>query len=174
MVWRRRDPDGFTDFVEAIAGRLRRTAYLLCGDWHLAEDLMQIALEKVYVAWRKVERTGNPEAYAKRVLVNAYLDRRRRKSFAEVPGVEPVDLEFSPAPDRGDADLRLTLLAALRELGPRDRAVLILRYWDDYSIEDTAELLGVSVSAVKSTGSRGLARLRDRLGDPDVLTRSPN
>lgn len=156
--------DGFTEFAAAAAPRLRQTAYLVCGDWHLAEDLTQIALEKVYVAWRRVERADNPEAYAKRIVLNAYLDRRRLRSSGEVTGLEPYELD-RPAPDADTADLRLTLREALLQLPPRTRAVVVLRHWEDQSVESTAELLGMSVSAVKSAAPRGLAQLRALLGD---------
>lgn len=160
---RRSSREGFTEFAEAAAPRLRQTAYLVCGDWHLAEDLTQTALEKVYVAWRRVERADNPEAYAKRIVLNAYLDRRRLRSSGEVTGLDVRELD-RPAVGDGSAELRLTLRAALLRLPPRTRAVLILRYWEDQSLESTAELLGMSVSAVKSAGPRGLAQLRDLLG----------
>lgn len=167
MAWRRRSRDGFTEFASSVAPRLGRTGYLLCGDWHLAEDLAQTALEKLYVAWPRVERMDNPEAYAKRVLVNAYLDRRRRKSSGETPGIDAAELERTEAAPLYDPELRLTLLDALMRLSPRTRAVLVLRYWEDQSIEATAEQLGVTESAVKSAGTRGLAQLRDLIG-PDL------
>ncbi|WP_436776204.1 sigma-70 family RNA polymerase sigma factor [Yinghuangia sp. YIM S09857] len=165
MGWRRNRRDGFALFAESVAIRLRRTAYLLCGDWHLAEDLAQTALEKLYVAWPKVEATENPEAYATRVVVNAYLDRRRRRSSDEVTGIDDAALDRAEAPDRGDPELRLTLLGALHRLPPRDRAVLVLRYWEDQSIECTAAQLSMTVPAVKAASARALARLRDELGD---------
>ncbi|WP_406278171.1 SigE family RNA polymerase sigma factor [Embleya sp. NBC_00896] len=160
--------DGFTEYAEAAAPRLRRTAFLICGDWHLAEDLTQTALEKLYVAWRRVERTGNPDAYAKRVVLNAYLDRRRLKSFGEVPGVDAQALERVPAVGDESAELRVTLLAALMRLPPRDRAVLVLRYWEDHSADTVADLLGMSPAAVRARSVRALERLRVLLPERDL------
>ncbi|MET7305393.1 SigE family RNA polymerase sigma factor [Embleya sp. NPDC005575] len=155
--------DGFTEYAQAAAPRLRRTAFLICGDWHLAEDLTQTALEKLYVAWRRVERTGNPDAYAKRVVLNAYLDRRRLRSSGEVPGVDAEALARVPAMGDESAELRVTLMAALLHLVPRDRAVLVLRYWEDQSVDTVADLLGMSPVAVRTCSVRALKRLRARL-----------
>lgn len=164
MAWSRRSRDGFTEFAGAVAARLIRTGYFLCGDWHLAEDLAQTALAKVYAAWPKVERAGNPEAYAKRILVNTYLDRRRRRSSDEVPGIDVARLEEVPGRS-GDPELRVTLLSALGQLTPRQRVVLVLRFWEDQSVQVTAEYLGMSADAVKTMSARALARLREVLGD---------
>ncbi|MFI6586215.1 SigE family RNA polymerase sigma factor [Embleya sp. NPDC050493] len=157
--------EGFTEFARTSAHRLCQTAYLLCGDWHLAEDLTQIALEKLYVAWRRIEHTDQPHAYAKRVLLNAYLDRRRRRSSTELPGIDASALEGRPdaSADADLPDVRMTLIDALMRLPPRDRAVVVLRYWEDHSVEAVAEMLGMSASAVKSAGPRALARLRGTL-----------
>ncbi|MGC0416228.1 SigE family RNA polymerase sigma factor [Embleya sp. AB8] len=163
--------EGFTEFARSSAQRLGQTAYLLCGDWHLAEDLTQIALEKLYVAWRRIEHTDQPYAYAKRVLLNAYLDRRRRRSSTELLGIDAVALERRPdaAADADLPDVRLTLIDALMRLPPRDRAVVVLRYWEDHSVEAVAEMLGMSTSAVKSAGPRALARLRGTLTDNPLV-----
>ncbi|MDI2125288.1 SigE family RNA polymerase sigma factor [Yinghuangia seranimata] len=163
MGWFHRERVGFTEFAEANQASLRRTAYLLCGDWHLAEDLAQTALEKVYVAWPKIERQEHPEAYAKRVLVNAFLDRRRRRSSTEMTGIDAEALARTPAPVQGDPELRLTLVEALHTLEPRERALLVLRYWEDLSVEETARQLGMGASAVKTGSMRALARLRERV-----------
>lgn len=96
MGWFHRERIGFAEFAEVNQTVLRRTAYLLCGDWHLAEDLAQTALEKVYVAWPKLERQEHPEAYAKRVLINAFLDGRRRKSSGEMTGIDADALARTP------------------------------------------------------------------------------
>jgi len=162
MGWLHRERIGFVEFAEANQTALRRTAYLLCGDWHLAEDLAQTALEKLYVAWPQLERQEHPEAYAKRVLINAFLDGRRRKSSGEVTGIDADALARTPAPARDDPELRLTLVDALHTLEPRDRALLVLRYWEDLSVEETARRLDMGVSAVKTAAMRALARLRER------------
>ncbi|WP_331767585.1 SigE family RNA polymerase sigma factor [Embleya sp. NBC_00896] len=169
---RRRHHGDFTEFAQAVAPQLRQTAYLVCGDWHRAEDLTQIALEKVYLAWRRVERADNPQAYAKRIMLNVYLDRRQLRSSGEVIGLDVRELDRPDAGAGEDAELRLTLWEALMRLPPRTRAVLVLRYWEDQSLESTAEMLDMSLSAVKNAGPRGLARLRELLGTDPSLTMS--
>jgi RNA polymerase sigma-70 factor (sigma-E family) len=160
------DADDFHEFASARAGQLFRIAYLICGDWHEAEDLVQTTLAKLFVAWHRVKRTDNPDAYARKVLMNSYLSQRRLKRSTETPVAEPGDLTATSV----DADLRLTLVAALRKLPPRSRAVVVLRYVDDHSIESVAQALGISPAAVKSLNSRGLEQLRELLGsDPHIL-----
>jgi RNA polymerase sigma-70 factor (sigma-E family) len=159
-----RHEDGveFREFASARAGQLFRIAYLVCGDWHEAQDLVQTTLAKLFVAWHRVQRTQSPDAYARRVLMNAYLSERRRKSTSEMPVAQPA-LSIAASGD-DDADLRLTLVAALTKLPPRSRAVVVLRHIDDHSIEAVAQALGISPAAVKSLNSRGLAQLRELLG----------
>ncbi|MFH9353355.1 sigma factor [Kitasatospora sp. NPDC017646] len=128
----------FPDFVASRARYLLRTAFLLAGgDAHLAEDLVQEALGRIYLKWRKVSRLDNPSGYAQTVLVNTYLSYRRKRSASE-----RVTDEF---PEVGvhdpDPALRLTLLRALAELPAPDRAVLVLRFWEDRSVEETAAAL---------------------------------
>lgn len=152
----------FRGWVSASRGGLRKTAYLLCGDWFLADDLVQDALTRVYSVWERVARTGDPGAYARRVLVNLYLDHRRRPARREVPSaVLPDDtgVEIAPGVD-GD---RERIIAALRQVPPGQRAVLVLRYWEDLSVEQTAQALGSSAGNVKSQASRGLQALRAAL-----------
>jgi RNA polymerase sigma-70 factor (sigma-E family) len=163
-----RNEDDFTAFAEANVTRLRQIAYLMCRDWHLAQDLTQTALTKMYVHWNKITRDPDtdPFRYARKVLLNALLDHRRLRSSTEVT----VD----QLPDRpvGGADptaARLTLLDALARLPRRDRAIVLLRYWEDHSVAETAEILGVSVSVVKSQSSRAVATLRTHLGQDGRL-----
>jgi RNA polymerase sigma-70 factor (sigma-E family) len=165
-------PDWETQFVEYVTGRstmLRNTAYLLCGDWHRAEDLAQIALAKLYVAWRRIDRRESVDGYARQVLVRAFLDENRRPWRRE-HAAETV-------PDRAVAtdhtDDRLDLLTALARLPGTQRAAVVLRYWADLSITETARVLGVSEGTVKSASSRGLVALREvlqgsRRGEPAV------
>ncbi|MFI6157661.1 SigE family RNA polymerase sigma factor [Kitasatospora sp. NPDC051170] len=156
--------DEYVAFVAGRAKALHRSAYVLAaGDAHLAEDLVQEALGKVYVHWRKVARADNPAAYAQTVLVRTFLSLRRRMSTSERPtgsGSLPEDAASGP-----DTALRLTLLDVLAQLPPRDRAVLLLRYWEDRSIEETAGMLRMTSSAVRSRGTRALAKARVLLGD---------
>ena len=168
MAGHNADGNDFHEFASARAGQLFRIAYLVCGDWHEAEDLVQTTLAKLYVAWHRVERTESPDAYARKVLMNTYFSQRRLKRSTETPVAEPPQLTAT----REDSDLRLTLVAALRKLPPRSRAVVVLRYVDDHSIESVAQALGISPGAVKSLNSRGLAQLRELLGSDAHILRS--
>ncbi|WP_189922479.1 SigE family RNA polymerase sigma factor [Kitasatospora xanthocidica] len=152
----------YVEFVAARAKALYRSAYVLAaGDTHLAEDLVQETLGRVYVHWKRVSGADSPEAYAQTVLVRTFLSLRRRRSSTERPtGDLPDGAASGP-----DTALRLTLLDALGQLPPRDRAVLLLRYWEDRSIEETAGMLRLSSSAVRSQGTRALAKVRALLGD---------
>jgi len=154
--------DAYLEFVAARAKPLYRSAYVLAaGDTHLAEDLVQETLSRVYVHWNRVAGADNPAAYAQTVLVRAFLSLRRRRSHAERPiGNLPDSAAIGP-----DTALQLTLLDALGQLPARDRAVLLLRYWEDRSIEETAQMLRLSRSAVRSQGTRALGRARALLGD---------
>lgn len=158
----------FEEFATARAPALYRAAWLLCGDHHRAEDLVQETLAKVYVRWmrRLGGRIDNPAAYAQTTLVRTFISARRRRSEHETPtGVLP-----DPGTADGDHDLRLSLAAALDGLEPLDRAVLVLRFLDDVSVADVAELLGISQGAVRNRSMRALQRLRDQLGTslPDL------
>lgn len=150
----------FTEYATARAARLRETAYLLCGDWHRAQDLAQITLAKLYVAWPKIERAEAVDAYARRVLLNEFLGYRRRRSSSERVTDEVPETAALPE----QHDLRLTLLEALERLTPAKRAVVVLRYWEDHSVETVADMLQMSTSAVKSASLRALAELRTMLG----------
>jgi RNA polymerase sigma-70 factor (sigma-E family) len=152
---------GFRDFAANAAAPLFRSAWLLTGDWHLAEDLVQDALARMYRIWPGIGRIDNPAAYAQTVLVRRFVSYRRLRSSAERPVAELPE-HASSAPD---ADLRLALAAALRELPKRDRAVLVLRYLCDRSVEQVATDLGRSPSAIKVQSMRALAKLRAALGD---------
>ncbi|MFC8449412.1 SigE family RNA polymerase sigma factor [Kitasatospora sp. NPDC057223] len=157
-----REPVEFPEFVAARGRHLLRTAFLLTGgDAHLAEDLVQEALGRVYGKWRRVSRLENPAGYVQTVLVNTFLSYRRRRSSTErVTDSIPETGVSDP-----DPALRLTLLRALGELAALDRAVLVLRFWEDRSVEETAAALHLSSTAVRSRSSRALARMRARLGE---------
>jgi RNA polymerase sigma-70 factor (sigma-E family) len=149
----------FTAYALSSAGRLRDAAYLMCRDWHLAEDLTQTALTKLYVAWPRVSKAEDVNAYARKVLLRGLLDHRRRRWVGEVATGSVPDAADLRAPD-----LRLTLVDALAALKPIDRAVVLLRYWDDYSVEQVASILDVGESAVRNRSKRALAQLRQVLG----------
>jgi RNA polymerase sigma-70 factor (sigma-E family) len=151
----------FTEFAAAVSPRLRRTAFLLCGDWHTAEDLAQTALAKVFVSWRRIARQDAAHAYATRTLVNTYLADKRRKRVGEVlTGKLPERLVEPPSPEA-----RIVALAALATLAPKARAVVVLRYWVDLSVEQVADMLGCSPGNVKSQSARALDKLRAVLGE---------
>lgn len=155
----------FSAFVRARSGPLLRTAHLLTGDRGHAEDLLQQALERLARHWRRID--GDPEAWVRRTLVNLATDRWRLRARRPVEwGADGVD---RPAVDVAHQSVedRLDLVRALAVLTPRQRAVLVLRYFDDLSEADTARLVGCSVGTVKSTASRALARLREHTGSPE-------
>ncbi|MFF8269433.1 SigE family RNA polymerase sigma factor [Streptomyces sp. NPDC016562] len=156
--------DGFREFAAGRSGHLYRSACLLAsGDTHLAEDLVQETLGRMYLLWGRISRIDNPAAYAQTVLVRAFLTHQRRRSSKERPVGEFPESGASAAGGT-DPVLRLTLLEALGRLAPKDRAVLVLRYWEDRSVEETADAMNVSSAAVRTRTSRALARLRDQLG----------
>jgi RNA polymerase sigma-70 factor (sigma-E family) len=150
----------FAAFAHEVAPGLRRTAYILCRDWHLAEDLVQAALARLYVVWARLDWSSSPQAYLRQILYREFLrDRSQRRSHEVVTATPPDEGRESPA------DLRMTMLDALGRLPPRDRAIIVLRYWEDQSIDTVAETLGVKPSVVKTQCMRSLAKLRALLGD---------
>ncbi|GII04718.1 SigE family RNA polymerase sigma factor [Planobispora takensis] len=155
------DEAAFDEFLAARSTALLRTAILVCGaSQHDAEDLVQNALEKVYRHWSRI-RHDNPESYARRVVVNAAISAaRRRRVIQEITFARPPD---TPAASP-DVELREELVEELRRLPARMRAVLVLRYWEDLSENETAALMGCSAGTVKSQAARGLARIRERMG----------
>lgn len=161
---RRHDAD-FVAYYEARAVAVRKTAYVLCGDWHLAEDLAQTAFTKLYQAWHRLERYEALDGYVRQVLLRAFLDERRRPWRREhVTGPESPVFDV-PVVEEQRSGERQILLAALARIPKRRRAVLVLRYWEDLSVEQVAELLDCSAGTVRSQASRGLADLRTALGD---------
>jgi RNA polymerase sigma-70 factor (sigma-E family) len=150
----------FAEFAAAVSPRLRRTAFLLCGDWQAAEDLTQATLAKVFVSWRRISRRDAALAYATRTLANSYLAGRRRRRVAELLTDRPPDRPADP----GTPELRIMMLDALAVLPAKARAVVVLRYWEDLSVEQVAVLLGCSPGNVKSQSARSLDKLRILLG----------
>ena len=132
----------FVEFAEVMFPRLRRTAFLLCGDWHTAEDLAQTALAKMFVAWRDIRRQDGVHAYANRTLVNAYLAHRRLKRTGELlTGRFPDRPVAAAAPET-----RMVVLDALATLPPRARAVVVLRYWAGLSLGQVADVVAGHVN----------------------------
>jgi RNA polymerase sigma-70 factor (sigma-E family) len=153
--------DGGEDFSAFAASRwpgLVRLAFGLTGDRWLAEDIAQTALARAYVAWRRVSQADDPDAYLRRILVNASHRRFRRRRVTEQPGDPPETPVDGPAELVGD---RSAVLAALSQLPPRQRAVIVLRYWADLTDAQIAATLGCSPGTVRSQASRALAKLRE-------------
>ncbi len=151
--------DDFEAFVTARYGALLRTAYLLTGDHHDAEDLLQQSLIKAVGAWGRLE--GDPEPYVRTILVRQNVSRWRRRRWRELSTGTPPDVISREEP----ADDRLVLLRALDLLAPRQRAVVVLRYYEDLTESQTAEALGISPGTVKSQIRDALRRLRDAVPD---------
>lgn len=153
--------DEFTMYVAGRRRQLLGTAYLLCGDWHSAEDLVQTTLTKLFLAWPRVRRRGAEDAYARKVLVRTAIDAHRRAWNRELV-VDTVPDRAAPEPTDADRD---SIVVALMALAPRQRATVVMRYWLDLSVDDTAAELGVSTGTVKSQAAKGLANLRTLLSD---------
>ena len=156
--------DDFVAYYTAKGDILRRTAFVLCGDWHLAEDLTQTTFTNLYRVWNRLERHEVLDQYARRVLLRAFLDQRRRPWRREVPTPSGTDPD-GPRWEDGGAEDRLVLSSVLLRLPKRRRAVLVLRFWADLSVEQVAEILDCPTGTVKSLTARGLADLRAQLGD---------
>jgi len=166
---RRAEEDTYREFVVSRLEPLRRTAYLLCRDWHLADDLVSITLTKLYRYWRRASEAENLDAYVRGMLTNAWLDERRRpwrreSAFEELPE--------DPAPETAIPD-HVELLRLLGKLAPRQRAVVVLRFFCDLSVTQTAETLGISEGAVKSQSARGLTTLRLAAYDTTIRQEIP-
>ena len=153
-----RPDDGFSEFVRAASPALLHTAWLLTGDLHRAEDLVQTAFARTYVAWSRVRR-DDATKYARRVLINAQNDWWRRRPWRERP-VQTVPDRPTDADPVARSDARDALVRALAELTSRERTVVVLRYYADLEQVEVGDLLGISTGTVKSTASRALAKLR--------------
>ncbi len=154
----RRDAE-FTEYVTARAVALRRLAYLLCQDWHQADDLVQDAVTRLYVRWNRTREIEHVDAYARVVLVREFLSERRSGWARRVTTGPVPDL---PGPS-ADHDSAVDLRAALAALPARQRATLVLRYYSDLNVAQTAEILGCSAGTVKSQTAKGLNALRRAL-----------
>jgi RNA polymerase sigma-70 factor (sigma-E family) len=159
-------PPQFREWAFATRPRLRRTAFLLTSDWHLAEDLAQDTLVRVHAVWSRVSASGAPDAYATRTLVNCVRATARRPWRRE-SSVDLLPERVDPRSSAEPVDGRDELLAALRQLGQSQRTVVVLRYWDDLSIDAVAAAMNLSSGTVKSQAARALARLRELLTDLD-------
>jgi RNA polymerase sigma-70 factor (sigma-E family) len=163
------EPDGFREFVDAHSRGLLRAGWLLTGNWASAEDLVQTALAAAWPRWATIRRVESAEAYVQKIMVTTFLRWQRRRWVGEIP--------TNPLPDRHESadawavvDCRQPLLAAVSELPPRQRAVIVLRYFVDMSESQVAEILGCSVGSVRSNTGKALARLRATPGLADITT----
>jgi len=158
-----RDEASYVEFVTASQDRLRRIAYAVCADDSRAEDVLQEALVKVYLSWPTVRSRGSEEAFARRVIVNADLDDRRRPWHRRRARVGDEELANLPTAPSLAPDDRLDLLEAVRSLPPMQRRTVVLRHWLGLSVEETAQELSISSGTVKSHSSRGLTALNELL-----------
>ncbi|MER7004306.1 SigE family RNA polymerase sigma factor [Dactylosporangium sp. NPDC000555] len=149
----------YREFALARMPVLRRTAYLLCNDWHMADDLVATALDKLYRVWHRRSHIANLDGYVNMILSRAWLDEQRRPWRREWLANDEAPDSPADSADSGVAD-RLDLDRWLEGLGPRRRAVLVLRFYCDLTVEETAEILGVSEGTVKSQTARALQTLR--------------
>jgi RNA polymerase sigma-70 factor (sigma-E family) len=163
--------DSFRRFASSHAAMLRRSAYLFCGNWHTAEDLMQQTLIKIYRSWSRVQNQETLTRYARTVLLRTWLDEKRRPwRRSELTEAEPpdvVDGSADPSLAAGRVWVRDLVHRALLEVAPGQRAVLVLRYFDDLSIAETAAVMRCAEGTVKSQAARGLEALRavmERMG----------
>ena len=156
----RRTPDdeAYREYVISRIDRLRRAAYLLCGDWHLADDLVSVTIDKLYRYWRRARAARSLDAYTQKILTNTWLDETRRPWRRR----EVVTDELPESTTGHDHD-PTSLLDLVATLSPRRRAAIVLRFYFDLSVDDTAEALGCSPGTVKSLTARGLAALQRHL-----------
>ncbi|HWO61166.1 MAG TPA: SigE family RNA polymerase sigma factor [Umezawaea sp.] len=153
----------FAEYFAARSGAMRGTAYLLCGDWHRAEDLVQVTFTKLYLAWRRIARHEVVDAYTRQILVRTFVSDTRRGQYRRERFSDGSPEAVGPP--SGSPEDRLVVLAALEHVPPRQRAVLVLRYWEDLSVEETARALKCTTGTVKSQAARGLQTLRGQLAD---------
>ena len=168
----RRDPDEFAAFAAARSTALLRAAYLMVGDESLAQDLLQEALTRTYVAWPRLRDLNAAEAYTRRVITNTAISWFRRKGWRNELATEFLP-ERGVAAETDDMAERDWLWRALMGLPARQRAAIVLRYYEDLTEAQTADAMGCAVGTVKSQVSAGLRKLRDQLGDDHLLPHDP-
>jgi RNA polymerase sigma-70 factor (sigma-E family) len=154
----------YTQYVAARLDRLRRLGFLLSGSWDRADDAVQTALVKLYVAWPRIERSRSIDGYVRQMVVRCLIDERRR-GFGRYEQTVSESPDSVAADHSGATDRRIIATGALRRLPPRQRAAIVLRYWEDLSVEQTAQLLDCSTGTVKSQCARGLRSLREELNE---------
>ena len=150
----------YVEYVAARQAHLRRIAYAVCGDWHRADDVLQSALTKLYLAWPRLRDDTEPDAYVRRIIVRTDIDERRRPWRRERSGLDGHD---GTAAGGLPVEERSALFEALQSLPPMQRKTVVLRHWLGLSVEETARELGIGAGTVKSHSARALARLQQVL-----------
>jgi RNA polymerase sigma-70 factor (sigma-E family) len=163
-------PEGFAQFIEARERALQRTAWLLTNDWALAQDLVQTALARSWPHWGSIRRGDDPEIYVRRVMVNTWVTWRRRRWNAEHP-YEVLEDQPAPGDMAADVTTRVAVSSVLAVLTERQRAVVVLRLYDDLSEAQVAQILGCAAGTVRATLSQALARLRSNPHLADLIER---
>ncbi len=166
------DPDGFAEFVVARERALQRSAWLLTGDWALAEDLVQTALVRSWPRWERIRRRDNPEIYVRKVMVNTWLTWNRRKWRGE-HAVASLPERPAPGDHAAETSVRVAVRQALESLTQRQRAVLVMRIFDDMPEAEVAQALNLAIGTVKSTTAQALAKLRQDPRLAGVLDKEP-
>ncbi|MEU6858941.1 SigE family RNA polymerase sigma factor [Glycomyces sp. NPDC046736] len=160
----------FRAFATAQRDSLRRYAYLLCGDWFEADDLVQKALTKMFAAWHRVEPGGAP-AYVRKIVTNVFISHRRLSWVRRERATSELPVQRLERPQEA-VDQRLEMIAALNRLPARQRATLVLRYWEQLSVDETATAMGCSTGTVKSQSAKGLRKLKELLTESAVPVRA--
>jgi RNA polymerase sigma-70 factor (sigma-E family) len=150
----------FVEYYTVHGARIRALAYLLCGDWHRAEDLTQIVFTKLYRSWRRINREEVPQAYARQTLLRAFLDEQRKPWRREVTVGDFGAAGLHQPVDDPDVAAQVALRRVVADLPARQRAALVLRYWEDQPFEEVARVLGCTVSTARSLATRGVQALR--------------
>jgi len=150
----------FVEYYTVHGARIRALAYLLCGDWHRAEDLTQIVFTKLYRSWRRISREEVPQSFVRQTLLRAFLDERRKPWRREVTIGDFGGAGLDPTIDDPDVAAQLAIRRVVADLPARQRAVLVLRYWEDQPFEEVARVLGCTVSTARSLATRGVQALR--------------
>jgi RNA polymerase sigma-70 factor (sigma-E family) len=165
------ETEGFAQFVEARQRALQRTAWLLTGDWAVAEDLVQTALVRSWPRWERIRRRDDPEIYVRRAMVNTWASWRRRRWWGERPSETVPDTQAAGVAT--EVAVRIAVQSALRSLSARQRAVFVLRVYDDLSEAQVAHVLDCAVGTVKSTMAQAVARLREDPRLAGLMDREP-
>jgi RNA polymerase sigma-70 factor (sigma-E family) len=153
----------FAEYYTVHGAKIRNMAYLLCGDWHRAEDLTQTVFTKLYRSWRRISRDEVPQAFARRTLFRTFLDEQRRPWRREVIVGDFGAAGIHPPVDDPDVASQLAVRRVVADLPARQRAALVLRYWEDQPYEEVARVLGCTVSTARSLATRGVQALRKAL-----------